>query len=129
MAAEAPSNSDIDFELIQWGDDAVPEIEADRHVNRPTFDNREHVLGENMIRAFLDHLVQIKQPIDPRVVAAVRTAFDVLTQEIDWHDVPYRVFLRQICREFRIGPQELTAKYSDRVRVTSPYDCYDWVNF
>src|SRR5208282_1081730 len=64
---------DVGFELIQWGDEAVPCI-VDL-ISLSTKDTREHEensIGEDMIRAYLEHWNKLARPVDPRVVAEVR---------------------------------------------------------
>lgn len=67
----------VGFELIKWGDKAVPEIvRLIKHSTDHSLESREITIGENMIRAYLDHWNELERPIDPRVIAAVRTALE-----------------------------------------------------
>ena len=72
---EAPSGRETGWRLIQWGEDAVPHIV--RRIARstdPKLEPRENTQGEEMVRAYLEHWDRVSQPIDPRVVEAVRAA-------------------------------------------------------
>ena len=73
---------DVGYELIRWGDDAVPRIVD--FIGLSTKDSstyEEHTLGEDMIRAYLEDWSKLAQPIDPRVVAAVRKALESANPE------------------------------------------------
>lgn len=76
MSAQATA-WDVGFELIRWGDESVPHI-ADLIAlsTKEELEEREHTMGENMIRAYLEHWDQLPRPIDPRVVAAVRKSLE-----------------------------------------------------
>jgi hypothetical protein len=77
MMAASGTRWQVGYELIRWGDDAVPHIVA--LVSLSTDDRlepRENTVGEDMIRAYLENWKQIPQPIDPRVVAAVRKSLE-----------------------------------------------------
>ena len=66
-------------QLIRWGDEAVPHIV--KLINMSTDDTREYrenLIGEDMIRTYLEHWDWQKpdHPVDPRVVQAVQQALD-----------------------------------------------------
>jgi hypothetical protein len=74
----APANREAaGRQLVQWGEEAVPHIV--KLIQMSTDDKLEHwqnTTGEDMIRAYLDHWEELDGPIDPRVTAAVREAFE-----------------------------------------------------
>ena len=75
MMSAAGTRWDVGFELIQWGDDAVPGIV--KLIELSTNDGpeeRERGIGEDMIRAYLEHWDKIAQPIPADVVSAVKDA-------------------------------------------------------
>lgn len=79
MMPAAGTGREVGFELIKWGNDAVPDIVKliEQSTNeREIFESRERTTGENMIRAYLDNWAKVEKPIEPDVVAAVRKALD-----------------------------------------------------
>ena len=65
------------FELITWGNEAVPHIVSLISLSaNDKLEQEENTIGENMIRAYLDHWDKVAQPIDPRVVAEVRRSLE-----------------------------------------------------
>jgi hypothetical protein len=68
-------DTDVGFELVQWGDAAVPHIIT---LIAQSTDDRletwERTSGEWMIRTYLDRGSELDKPVDARVVSAVREA-------------------------------------------------------
>jgi hypothetical protein len=68
---------DVGFELIQWGDEAVPHVvDLISLSTKNTEEHEENTIGEDMIRAYLEHRNQLTRPVDPRVVAQVRKSLE-----------------------------------------------------
>ena len=75
MMAAQGTRGDVGFELIRWGDAAVPNIvDLIGLSTDERLEPRENTQGEDMIRAYLDHWKDLDRPVDPRVIAAVRKA-------------------------------------------------------
>ena len=75
MMSGAGTRWEVGFELVRWGDDAVPGIVKLIELStKDGSDERERVTGEDMIRAYLQHWDMIPQPIHPDVVQAVNEA-------------------------------------------------------
>ena len=75
MMSGAGTRWEVGFELIQWGDDAVPGIVKLIELStKDGSDERERVTGEDMIRAYLQNWDQLAQPVHPDVIAAVKQA-------------------------------------------------------
>ena len=75
MMSGAGTRWKVGFELIQWGDDAVPGIvQLIELSTRDGPEERERVIGEDMIRAYLERWDKIAQPIHADVVQAVKAA-------------------------------------------------------
>jgi hypothetical protein len=91
---------EVGYELIRWGDDAVPHIVD--FIGLSTKDAstyEEHTLGEDMIRAYLEHWSKLAQPVDPRVVAAVRKALESANPEKSIRTTYHREFLKAAERQ------------------------------
>jgi hypothetical protein len=68
---------DVGFELIEWGDEAVPHIvDLISLSTKETQEHEENTIGEDMIRAYLQHWSKLAQPVDPQVVAEVRKSLE-----------------------------------------------------
>lgn len=77
MMSAAGTRREIGLELIQWGDAAVPDIVKLIELStREKLEEREHVTGEDMIRAYLEYWDKLHKPINPEVVTAVRKAIE-----------------------------------------------------
>jgi hypothetical protein len=69
------TRSEVGCELIRWGDAAVPHIVALIALSTDSkLEHRENTIGEDMVRAYLDHWDMLGPRNDARVVAAVRAA-------------------------------------------------------
>jgi hypothetical protein len=67
-----------------------------------TKDTRDHELntmGEDMIRAYLEHWTKLSQPVDPRVVAAVRKSLESVNPEKSIRTTYHREFLKAVERQ------------------------------
>jgi len=90
----------VGFELIKWGDQAVPEIV--RLIKRSTdhsLELREITIGESMIRAYLDHWKKLDRPIDPRVISAAKEALASNDPAKSIRTEYHRQFLRKVASE------------------------------
>ncbi len=75
MMSAAGTRWEVGFELIQWGDDAVPGIVKLVELStKEGVAEQERVTGEDMIRSYLQHWEKVPQPIPADVVAAVKQA-------------------------------------------------------
>lgn len=91
---------DVGFELIQWGDDAVPHIvDLIGLSTKDTRDQDENTIGEDMIRAYLEHWSKLAQPIDPRVVAAVKKSLENANPQKSIRTTYHREFLKAVERQ------------------------------
>lgn len=82
MMSASGTRSEVGFELSQWGDEAVPDIvKLIQLSTREGLEEREHVIGESMVRAYLDHWDKVPKPINPDVVTAVRKALEARNPE------------------------------------------------
>jgi hypothetical protein len=91
---------DIGFELIQWGDDAVPQVvDLISLSTKDTRNYEENTIGEDMIRAYLEHWKMLAQPIDPRVVTAVRQSLEFANPEKSIRTTYHREFLKAVKRQ------------------------------
>ena len=73
MMLAGSTRRDVGFELIRWGDDAVPEIvKLIEQVSSGPARGNEFTIGEDMVRAYLDHWDQIKKPMPMPVIAAIQ---------------------------------------------------------
>jgi hypothetical protein len=91
---------DVGFELIQWGDQAVPHIvDLISLSTKNTSDHEENTIGEDMIRAYLEHWNKLSQPVDPRVVAEVRKSLESANpQNVVIRLTYHREFLKDVAR-------------------------------
>jgi hypothetical protein len=91
---------DVGFELIQWGDEAVPYIvDLISLSTKDTQELEENTIGEDMIRAYLEHWSKLARPVDPRVVAEVRKSLERKNPENGMVRTTYhREFLGKVSR-------------------------------
>jgi hypothetical protein len=91
---------DVGFELIQWGDRAVPHIvDLIGLSTKDTKDYEQNTIGEDMIRAYLEHWNKLAQPIDPRVVAAVKKSLDTANPTKSIRTTYHRELLKAVERQ------------------------------
>ncbi len=91
---------DVGFELIRWGDDAVPHIvDLIGLSTKDTSDHELNTIGEDMIRAYLEHWSKLAQPVDPRVVAAVRKSLESANPVKSIRTTYHREFLKTVERQ------------------------------
>jgi hypothetical protein len=99
MMAAQGTRWDVGFELIRWGDDAVPQIvDLIGLSTKDTPDHELNTMGEDMIRAYLEHWSKLAQPVDPRVVAAVRKSLETANPEKSIRTTYHREFLKAVER-------------------------------
>ncbi len=97
MMAGAGTRWEIGFELIQWGDAAVPGIVKLIELStKDGLDERERVTGEDMIRAYLQYWDKISQPIHPDVVKAVKQALAVADPMKSIRTTYHQEFLKKV---------------------------------
>ncbi|MBC7815899.1 MAG: HEAT repeat domain-containing protein [Planctomycetaceae bacterium] len=98
MMSAPGTRREVGFELIQWGDAAVPDIVKLIELStQEKLEEREHVTGEDMIRAYLEHWDKLSKPIHPEVVTAVRKALEAKNPANGSLRTTYHVqFLKQI---------------------------------
>jgi hypothetical protein len=100
MMAAQGTRWDVGFELIRWGDDAVPQIvELIGLSTKDTPDHEENTIGEDMIRAYLEHWRKLAQPVEPRVVAAVRKSLQTANPQKSIRTTYHREFLKAVERQ------------------------------
>jgi hypothetical protein len=104
------------FDLIKWGDDAVPHIVSLIGLSTDDrLDGQGNAIGEFMIRAYLDHWNELDQPIDARVVAAVRKALESKKPENGLIRTEYhREFLKRMAMVKAGGDTRGASPASDR---------------
>ncbi|HKD36455.1 MAG TPA: HEAT repeat domain-containing protein [Pirellulales bacterium] len=91
---------DVGFELIKWGDDAVPQIvDLIGLSTKDTKDYEQNTIGEDMIRAYLEHWSKLAQPVDPRVVVAVKKSLENANPEKSIRTTYHREFLKAVERQ------------------------------
>ncbi len=66
---------------------------------KDTRDHEENTIGEDMIRAYLEHWSKLAQPIDPRVVAAVKQSLENANPEKSIRTTYHREFLKAAERQ------------------------------
>jgi hypothetical protein len=89
---------DVGFELIKWGDEAVPHIVKLISLSTDErLEESERLMGEDMIRAYLDNWGKLVRPIDPRVMAEVRKSLESKPLQNSMISTTYhREFLKKI---------------------------------
>jgi hypothetical protein len=100
MVSANETRWDVGFELIQWGDEAVPYIvDLISLSTKDTPEHEENTMGEDMIRAYLEHWNKLELPVDPRVVAEVRRSLESKNPQNGMIGTGYhREFLKKIAR-------------------------------
>lgn len=69
------SSLEVGYELIQWGEDAVPDIVSlIGQSTDNTLTPQERTTGEFMIRAYLENWNKLPKPVSPAVIEAVQRA-------------------------------------------------------
>jgi hypothetical protein len=91
---------DVGFELIQWGDEAVPHIvDLISLSTKNTSEHEENSIGEDMICAYLEHRNKLSRSVHPRVVAQVRKSLESTNPQNGIIRLTYhREFLKDVAR-------------------------------
>ena len=102
MMSDSGTRWEVGFELIQWGDDAVPGIV--KLIELSTKDGlgeSDRVRGEDMIRAYLEYWDKVPQPIHPDVITAVKNALEAADPLKSVRTTYHKEFLKKIAARQR----------------------------